>query len=166
VRGAPTHEQKGAPIVNISHALEVRPLRRAAPAPLAVLPSPAPLAALPAPAADPALRVINQAVYFNGDCESCRPHCGALCCTGYTLVSLTDEEAASGRYAFKEATAECECNLCQTMRQAGVKYTLLKQRDGSCIYLDGSRRCSIYADRPQTCQRYSCKNLPFRITTG
>ncbi len=110
--------------------------------------------------------MINHSVYFNGDCERCRPQCGAFCCIGYGFVSLTEDEAKSGRYVYKEAAESCGCQLCQRMRMAGVRYTLLKQRDGSCTYLDGGRRCSIYADRPETCRRYSCKNVPFSLSTS
>jgi Fe-S-cluster containining protein len=116
------------------------------------------------PAADPIARVINRSVYFSGNCEQCRPHCAAVCCTGYGFVSLTDDEAKSGRYVFKEATESCSCTMCVRMRESGVKYTLLKQADGSCMYLDGERRCSIYADRPETCKRYNCRNIPFRLS--
>jgi Fe-S-cluster containining protein len=126
------------------------------------------LRALPkeTPVREPVFRVINRTVYFSGNCEECRPHCAALCCTGYGLVSLTEEEAKSGRYLYKEASETCDCTMCQRMREASVKYTLLKQADGSCMYLDGERRCSIYEDRPETCKTYSCRNLPFRLTLG
>ena len=115
-------------------------------------------------AAEPVFRLTNRTVYFNGNCEQCRPHCGALCCTGYGFVSLTAEEAQSGRYRYQEATTGCECQSCQRMRQAGVQYSLLKQADGSCMYLDGERRCGIYEDRPQTCRKYNCRNIPFRLS--
>lgn len=118
------------------------------------------------PVREPVFRLINRTVYFNGNCEECRPHCAALCCTGYGFVGLTEEEAQSGRYLYKETTEGCDCAMCQRMREAGVRYTLLKQADGSCMYLDGERRCSIYENRPETCKSYSCRNLPFRLTLG
>lgn len=114
-------------------------------------------------AAEPAFRLINRSVYLNGNCEQCRPHCGALCCT-YGFVSLTEEEAKSGRYLYKEASESCNCPTCQRMRELGIRYTLRKQADGSCMYLDGERRCSIYEDRPETCKTYSCRNIPFRLS--
>lgn len=118
------------------------------------------------PVREPVFRLINRTVYFNGNCEECRPHCAALCCTGYGFVGLTEKEAQSGRYLYKEVTESCDCAMCQRMREAGVRYTLLKQADGSCMYLDGERRCSIYENRPETCKSYSCRNLPFRLTLG
>jgi len=117
-----------------------------------------------AAAVEPVFRVLNRTVYFNGNCEQCRPHCGALCCTGYGFVPLTEEEAKSGRYLYKEASESCNCQICQRMREAGIKYTLHKQADGSCMYLNGERRCSIYEDRPETCRKYNCRNIPFRLT--
>jgi Fe-S-cluster containining protein len=115
-------------------------------------------------AVEPAVRLINRTAYFSGQCDQCRPHCGAICCTGYGFVSLTEDEARSGRYLYKEASDACKCTTCERMRQMGVKYTLLKQADGSCMYLDGERRCSIYNDRPETCRNYSCRNIPFRLS--
>ena len=123
--------------------------------------------ALPPPPPAPGrntLRVLNGAVYFNGDCEACRPFCAAACCKGYAFVSLTEEEATSGRYAHKEASPDCDCTLCSAMRAAEVQYALWKRPDGSCFYLDGTNRCSIYEDRPETCRTYTCVHIPFRIS--
>jgi hypothetical protein len=71
--------------------------------------------------AEPAVRVVDHAVHFSGDCDSCRPHCGALCCTGYDFVVLTDDETASGRYACKDVVDGCDCALCERMRQGDVR---------------------------------------------
>lgn len=136
--------------------LHAIPLTRApAPAP----PAPAPRASEPAP-----FRVLNGSVYFNGKCDDCRPFCGSVCCRGYTFVSLTEEEAKSGRFVFKEAEEACGCDTCSRMREAGIRYALYKRSDGACFYLDGNGRCSVYADRPETCRQYSCTRVAFRIT--
>jgi Fe-S-cluster containining protein len=108
-------------------------------------------------------RVLNGAAYFNGKCEECRPHCAAVCCRGYGFVSLTDEEARSGRYLYKEASDACGCAACKRMRELGIRYALRRLPDGSCFYLDGSRRCSIYDERPRTCKAYSCVGVPFTL---
>ena len=105
--------------------------------------------------------ISNATVYFNGQCEQCRPQCGAICCRAYGFVTLTEEEARSGRYNYKEMTDDCDCDTCKKMRELGVKYTVRKNPDGACIYLDGSRKCSIYRDRPEVCRSYSCVNIPF-----
>jgi hypothetical protein len=105
--------------------------------------------------------VLNGAVYFNGQCDACRPFCAAVCCRGYAFVSLTEEEAKSGRFAYKEASDTCNCQLCQRMKEANVRYILHKHPNGSCIYLDGSGKCSIYEYRPETCSKYSCVNMAF-----
>lgn len=122
---------------------------------------------VPAPARRPneagPYRVLNGAAYFNGNCEACRPFCAAVCCRGYAFVALTEEEAKSGRYIYKEAEEGCGCDLCTRMREAGLRYVLRKRSDGACVHLDGSGKCSIYEDRPETCRKYSCVNTAFRI---
>ncbi len=105
----------------------------------------------------------NGAVNFDGDCASCRPLCAAICCRGYAFVSLTEEEAQSGRYQYKEATENCGCAICTRMRELGVRCALRKLSDGSCVYLDGTRRCSIYDHRPETCVKYSCTQIWFLL---
>jgi hypothetical protein len=107
--------------------------------------------------------ISNATVYFNGQCDQCRPQCAAICCRAYGFVTLTEEEARSGRYNYKEVSGECDCDNCKKMRELGVKYTVRKNPDGSCIYLDGSRKCSIYKDRPEVCKSYSCVNVPFAL---
>jgi Fe-S-cluster containining protein len=106
-------------------------------------------------------RVLNGAAFFNGVCDECRPFCAAVCCRGYSFVSLTDEEAKSGRFVFKQASDSCNCDVCSKMRELGIRYSLLRLADGSCFYLDGTRKCSIYDDRPKTCKNYSCTSVPF-----
>jgi Fe-S-cluster containining protein len=59
---------------------------------------------------------------------------------------------------------DCDCATCQKMRELDMRYMLLKQPDGSCIYLDGARKCSIYQNRPETCKNYSCTNIAFVLT--
>jgi len=125
------------------------------------------------PGADPSPRfgslpfvVINRSVNFNGRCDECRPHCAAACCSGYGYVGLTEEEAGSGRYEYHEVAEGCDCQACERMRELGIRYTLPKQADGSCIYLDGERRCSIYADRPEVCRAYTCVGIPFTLSPG
>jgi Fe-S-cluster containining protein len=140
--------------------MTISSLLRVAPAPIS------PIAPAATQDPEPVFRVINRTVYFNGDCAQCRPHCGAFCCTAYGMVSLTEEEARSGLYVYKEVTEGCECPMCTRMRESGVQYTLLKQADGSCSYLDGEHRCSIYENRPETCRKYNCRNFPFRLTLG
>jgi Fe-S-cluster containining protein len=109
----------------------------------------------------PTVRVLNGAASFNGDCEECRPFCAAVCCRGYAIVALTEEEAMSGKYRYRVPTEGCTCLTCTKMRELGVRYSLRKLPDGSCIHLDGARKCSIYDDRPATCRKYSCVNLSF-----
>jgi Fe-S-cluster containining protein len=108
--------------------------------------------------------IVNATVYFSGNCDECRPHCGAACCRAYGFVALTEAEAQSGNYAYKVASGDCDCDTCKRMLELSIRYILLKQPDGSCIYLDGARKCSIYENRTETCRRYSCVNIPFGLS--
>lgn len=102
-------------------------------------------------------------VIFNGNCEQCRPHCESACCQIYDYVELTDEEGKSGRYKFIEEDPNCNCDTCRAMRILEIHYSLAKNPDYSCIYLDERKMCGIYETRPQTCRTYNCKDkiLPF-----
>lgn len=108
-------------------------------------------------------RLLNGMVYFNGECDMCRSVCAAACCRGYSFVSLTEEEAKSGMYKYREASDTCNCDTCTRMRQMEIRYILRRLPDGSCMYLDGERKCSIYKNRPETCKNYSCVDIPFDI---
>jgi Fe-S-cluster containining protein len=94
---------------------------------------------------------------FNGNCDECVPFCGAVCCEIYEFVKLTEEEAKSGRYKFIEEDPTCDCAQCTDMRALDMRYSLPKNPDYSCVYLDENKRCSIYEIRPQTCRDYNCK---------
>ena len=107
--------------------------------------------------------LLNGTVHFNGNCNECRPYCGAICCASYHTIKLTETEAKSGKFLYKKASPNCNCDLCNIMREQGIKHTLLRQPDGSCIYLDGTRKCSIYEDRPEACRNYTCKQIPFMV---
>ncbi len=106
----------------------------------------------------------EEIVSFNGVCEECRPYCESLCCQVYKFVGLSEAEVNSGRYQYISETPGCECETCVEMRQAGVRYSLIKNPDFSCIYLDEHKMCGVYEIRPQTCRTYNCKGLvlPFQ----
>lgn len=106
-------------------------------------------------------RVLNGMAYFSGKCDECRPFCASVCCRGYGFVSLTTEEANSGRYTFRTVTENCNCDTCKKMKDLGIEFALRRLPDGSCIYLDGTRKCAIYENRPETCKKYSCQNVAF-----
>jgi Fe-S-cluster containining protein len=107
--------------------------------------------------------VINKLVYFNGNCDECRPYCGAVCCSAYGFVGLTEDEVKTGLYKYKEVEQGCQCEVCERMRELDLRYMVPKQPDGSCVYLNGARLCSIYGHRPAVCREYSCVNLPFKL---
>jgi hypothetical protein len=107
----------------------------------------------------PLFRVLNGNVYFNGKCAKCRSFCAAACCREYAFVTLTEEEAKSGRYAYKEASDECGYATCRRMRELRVRYTVRKLPDDCCLYLDRSRKCNIHKDWLESCRKYSCINV-------
>ena len=108
-------------------------------------------------------RLLNGTAQFNGDCEACRPYCGAFCCKGYTLVHLSEAEAKSGLYAYTQVADDCQCANCTLMRELNLSYNLLKKEDGSCYYLDENNYCGIHKDRPLACRMYNCKHSTFYI---
>ena len=72
--------------------------------------------------------------FFDGACNGCR----ADCC--HLPVELEPHEVTR----FGEANVT---------RRDGVWF--LRQRaDGACIFLDASRRCTVYESRPDTCRRF------------
>lgn len=81
----------------------------------------------------------------------------------YGALSSGGEPLNPSVRSYKEASDACGCDTCKRMRELGVRYALRKLPDGSCVHLDGSRKCSIYKDRPQTCRNYSCVNVPFTL---
>lgn len=104
----------------------------------------------------------EDSVTFNGDCEANRSYCGALCCYVH-LVQLSEEEARSGRYLYKEASLECNCSICRALLARGEKYILKKRPDAGCIYLTEQSRCSIYEYRPRACREFTCAGVSFSL---
>ena len=78
---------------------------------------------------------------FDLDCLEALPFCRARCCA-LPGTELSADESATGRYA-QEAD--------------GLLYVLARRATGQCVYLDpGSRRCTIYGERPDVCQAFHC----------
>lgn len=97
--------------------------------------------------------IINGKVRFDGNCNTTRPFCGAVCCRN-TVVLLTEEESSSGFYETQEPTDGCNCSTCSVMRQSGQKS--LTRNESGCVYLDGAGQCSIYEQRPSRCKDFIC----------
>lgn len=97
--------------------------------------------------------ILNSRVRFDGNCETTRSFCGAVCCKN-TIVLLNKEETESGQYEYHEPKDSCTCQTCNLMRQTGLR--ALSRNDNGCIYLDGVGKCSIYESRPQRCRDFAC----------
>jgi Fe-S-cluster containining protein len=100
----------------------------------------------------------KQALYFPGGCEEAATTCMALCCRNWNVLVDKNEEAS---HAYEVETV-CICTdrgcanrvvLCLNRRTR-----LARRPDGSCVYLDGHSRCSIYATRPVACRAFTCVN--------
>ena len=87
---------------------------------------------------------------------SCRL-CGD-CCRDRAIM-LYEEDVrrleSSGFSGFYENASELEIYL------TGAPYRMRLREDGSCIFLGGDNRCSVYELRPDTCRRY-----PFIVGEG
>ena len=98
----------------------------------------------------------NRRIIFHGNCSDLLPVCEAMCCREWD-VSLSSSEYESGLY---QAEAIClltdrECteekNLC-----INRIHRLKKKESGSCLFLDGNNKCSIYENRPGVCRKFNC----------
>lgn len=80
---------------------------------------------------------------FDADCLDCLPYCRAQCCAMVGTVIYPDEIAESG------LLTDFDPSMGQSV--------LRRDADGRCHYLDrGSCTCSVYEDRPRTCQAFHC----------
>ena len=109
----------------------------------------------------PSFVVLNSRIRFDGNCESTKANCGAVCCKNQ-VVLLDEVEVSSGRYEYMKPSEGCSCNACELMRTSG-KFAL-KRHDQGCIYLDGMNNCSIYTDRPTSCREFNCESTWWNLT--
>jgi hypothetical protein len=80
---------------------------------------------------------------FDCDCMHALPVCQAQCC-GLIGTIVFDDELEKKAYP-----VEWEAR--------GQEWVLERQSDGFCKCLDrDTRLCTIYADRPRTCQQFHC----------
>lgn len=96
--------------------------------------------------------------YRNGLCDSCH----AVCCTLPAEVRLRDLVRMGAIDEFELDSDPKQ--LAKRLQKAGViehfnfrhsLFTLARRANGDCNFLDPqSRRCTIYAQRPDTCRRH------------
>ncbi|MBX7149691.1 YkgJ family cysteine cluster protein [bacterium] len=94
--------------------------------------------------------------YKEGLCTGCM----ATCCTmpvevdkdDLVLLGLLDE----GDDLRKKTKDLLKQKIIERYRDKTGKATLSSMRDGSCLFLDSTRRCTVYEKRPKT-----CRNFPF-----
>jgi Fe-S-cluster containining protein len=66
--------------------------------------------------------------------------CKAVCCKLNFALSAPEVEAGVVKW------------------DLGAPYFIRHEASGSCTHLSGDHGCSVYADRPSICRRYSCAN--------
>lgn len=73
------------------------------------------------------------------DCESRLSLCQAVCCRLNFALSVDEIEASQVRW------------------DLGMPYFVRKRENGCCTHLNAEHAgCTVYADRPRVCRRYSC----------
>jgi len=97
--------------------------------------------------------------YRSSLCQDCQ----ATCCTMPVEVKLPDLVRMGVVDAF-EAEHEAPKQIAKRLDKAGIIrhfnfkhgiYTLAQRANGDCRFLDaGSRRCTIYETRPNTCRNH------------
>jgi Fe-S-cluster containining protein len=113
----------------------------------------------------------KQALYFPGGCEDIET-CQAVCCRNWNvLLDMHEEESKAYNM---ETVCLCTNNDCGDREYLCLnrRTRLARKADGSCVYLDGRNRCSIYGTRPVACRTFTCESgwklspLPFERTPG
>jgi Fe-S-cluster containining protein len=99
----------------------------------------------------------KQTLYFAGGCADAAGTCQAVCCRNWNVVISKNEEAS--RQYDVETLCLCTNNPCVQMENLCLnrRIRLKRNPDGSCVYLDGHSRCTIYSSRPAICRTFTCK---------
>ncbi len=77
--------------------------------------------------------------------------CGDCCSGTPGYVWVTNEEIAAIATLMGLDVDEFEDKYC---RQVGVRKSLKEFSNGDCVFLDGSRRCTVYGARPRQCRTW------------
>ena len=80
----------------------------------------------------------------------CVEQCGAKCCKGPGLLTLTDEEATRLKRMHREFKPEA----------ARGKWVMSWAEDEQCVFLGANDACTIYEDRPSACRAFPTKPHP------
>ena len=87
--------------------------------------------------------------------------CWASCCHGMPVEVSVPDLVRLGLITEHQAACDPEAaagELAQAGvlagRQSPLVYVLAQKPDGDCIFLDESRRCTVYAKRPEICRQF------------
>lgn len=89
---------------------------------------------------------------FDGDCLEMLPYCRAQCCALKGTI-IFDEEIENLAKIYGEEAANKIISYSSELDE----FVLKRDSDGRCTCLDrDSKLCSIYENRPNTCQQFHC----------
>ena len=101
---------------------------------------------------DRRLPVVQAPWFAEGVRFECRPDCGA-CCTNhddYSYVYLEPEDIT----VLAAHLELSEPDFLEEYTATEDGYVFLKMDDPDCMFLDGEKRCAIYAARPRQCRTF------------
>jgi Fe-S-cluster containining protein len=78
--------------------------------------------------------------------------CGNCCGGAPGIVRVSDAEIAA--LARRVELPEAEFRETFTRPLRGGERSLRERRDGTCVFYDASRGCSVYSDRPRQCRTW------------
>ena len=97
-------------------------------------------------------------VLLGDDCLKALDLCKAFCCSYFDYIEVSEEEYLSGKY---RAHPVCTYNRGNPCVDPDIpcpyrKYALDRKEDGSCVYLDDRKMCSIHEEKPSSCRNFNC----------
>jgi len=95
-------------------------------------------------------------IVFDGNCDECIEHCGAMCCKIYETIHLLAEEVISGEYDMEAHSSGDGYSYRFSLKRKINPGQVHK----ACVYLSEDNRCSIYDKRPFACREFTCKDRP------
>ena len=97
--------------------------------------------------------------YRPGLCDSCQANCCTMPLevkvTDLVRLGLVDEYEAQEEDPARIAKRLQKARIVERYNTKSARFTMARRADGDCVYLDAkTRRCTVYADRPDTCRQH------------
>lgn len=89
----------------------------------------------------------GQLLQFNCSCADALPYCKGMCCGMRHMYNthLTDEEAASGKYAVLNLST-----------RPGENFIAFDPDTKHCIHQTSAGFCGVHLDKPESCGNWHC----------